>query len=125
MIKIIDRYFTHKDERGTIEGLIHTGLWGEINLITSKVNTKRGNHYHIKTTEVFIILDGEIEVILQKVKDKKLIGMEEKTHVVGGDIFIVNPMTNHIFDIIQESRWINVMSKPLSGINQDIFKVEN
>lgn len=125
MIEIIDRYFTHKDERGTIEGLIHTGLWSEINLITSKANTKRGNHYHMKTTEVFIILDGEIEVILQKVKDSKLVGVEEVTHVNAGDVFLVNSMTNHIFNIVQESRWINVLSKPLCGINQDIFRVEN
>lgn len=124
MIKFIDNYFTHEDNRGTINGLIQTGLWGEINIITSKSNTIRGNHYHKNTTELFIILDGEIEVTLQKVKNNQLIETQETVKVSTGDVFMIQSMINHTFKVLQDSQWINVLSKPMSGNNLDFFRIE-
>lgn len=125
MIEFVERYFTHEDYRGTIDGLINTGTWGEINIIFSKMNTIRGNHYHENTTELFIVLDGRIEVITQKVKNNKNIGVEERVFVIAGDVFVIEPNTNHIFNIVKNSKWINVLSKPLSATEPDIFNVSD
>ena len=124
MIKFIDNYFTHKDNRGTIKGLIQTGLWREINIVTSESNTIRGNHYHKNTTELFIILDGEIEVTLQKVKNNQLIDTYENVKVSTGDVFIIQSMINHTFKVIQDSQWINVLSKSMNENNRDFFRIE-
>ena len=121
MIEFIERYFSHEDHRGIIEGLINKGNWGEINFISSYANSIRGNHYHKDTIELFIILDGEIEVTLQKIKNNKVVGAAETTKVHGKDVFIINPMINHTFKIIKNSQWFNILSKPLE---QDIFTLE-
>ena len=72
MITFVDHYFEYEDPRGSITGLINQGNWKEVNLITSSKNSIRGDHYHKRTTELFIILEGEIEVISQRVVDEKI-----------------------------------------------------
>ena len=124
MIDFIDRYFVHNDERGTLEGLINFGNWEEINMIISEAGVERGNHYHKETTELFIILDGEIKVTVQKIDNGRLVGNAEEVKVKKGDVFVINPMLNHVFYIVQKSRWINVLSKPLGTHDQDIFRVD-
>lgn len=125
MITIIDRYFLHDDERGTLEGLVNFGNWKEINLITSEAGVKRGNHYHKETIELFIILDGKISVTVQKVEDGRLTGGAKEIKVKKGDVFMINPMVNHTFYVEQDSRWMNVLSKPIGINNQDIWRVDD
>lgn len=125
MIEFIDRYFSHNDERGTLEGLVNFGTWKEINIIDSEPGVERGNHYHKETIELFIILDGEILVTVQKVDDGKLTGDTEKVKVKEGDVFLIKPMHNHVFSILQKSRWINVLSKHIDDTNKDIHRVKN
>jgi len=102
---------TISDERGTFSNLITFGVWKEANLITSKAGTVRGNHYHVKATEVFIILDGEVEVYLQKVENGKNIGEIERHVVKGGDVFLIKPYINHTFFVKKDSKWINLLSE--------------
>ncbi len=123
MIKLIERYFKHKDERGSIEGLINIGNWKELNIITSIANTIRGNHYHKHAQELFIILEGEIEVTTQRIKDDKLFGEIFVNKVKDGDVFIVEPMVNHIFSLKKDSKWINALSTPIDQDSPDIFRV--
>lgn len=125
MIEFIDRYFVHEDNRGIIEGLINTGKWGEINFIVSLPGTVRGNHYHKNTTELFIILDGCVEVFVQKVENNKVTGVEESVSVTSGDVFKIKPNVNHVFKVIHSSQWLNILSKPIDPSNPDIHKVGN
>ena len=111
MYKIISRYFKYSDDRGSIEGLINVGNWNEINYIRSQANSIRGNHYHKKYLELFIIIKGKIEVEFQKVNSEKLTGDIEKEIFLEGSVFMVNPMVNHTFHVIEDSEWINVLSK--------------
>ena len=108
MIKILKPYFNFKDERGLITGIIQEGNWKEINIITSKKGSRRGDHYHKKSIELFIILSGKIRVHLS------LIGNKEYTSKIvftAGDVFIVNPMTTHTFEILEDSKWINALDR--------------
>ncbi|TLD42259.1 MAG: hypothetical protein JETT_1502 [Candidatus Jettenia ecosi] len=124
MIKLIDRYFIHRDERGLLEGLINFGEWKEFNMITSFSGAIRGNHYHKDTEEIFIILDGEIKVITQRIENDKRVGEPNEKVVKSGDVFTIKPLINHTFYILQDSRWINCLSKKIIANNPDIHRVE-
>jgi len=125
MLRFVNRYFEHSDERGSIQGLINTGSWKELNIITSDPGMIRGNHYHKKTQELFIILEGDIEVQTQYVKDDQLVGENTVNHVKSGDVFLIEPMTNHIFIPQCFSRWINALSKPMNNEHPDFYRIEH
>ena len=112
MIKFIRPYFHFKDSRGAIQGIIQEGNWKEINIIHSKKGTRRGDHYHKKVNELFVILTGKIRVHLQSYDEK-----ERTMQIVflSGDVFIVEKGTYHTFEILENSRWINA----LDGIVKD------
>ena len=67
MITFIKPYMEHKDERGIITGLVQGYKWEEVNIIHSKKKAARGQHYHKKMTECFIILSGKIRLHIQSV----------------------------------------------------------
>lgn len=125
MLKIIKRYFMHEDKRGTLEGLVNFGEWKEMNLISSLAGVERGNHYHKETLELFIILEGKINVILLKVKDGKLVGSKTERIVNRGDVFLIDPFVNHTFRVLVEAKWINVLSKKIDPENPDIHKTSS
>ena len=50
-----------KDSRGTIIDIFYKKNINHIAIIDSKPNTKRGNHYHKKTTQHMLITKGSLE----------------------------------------------------------------
>ena len=125
MLQFVNRYFVHNDERGSIQGLINQGNWRELNFIISDAGVVRGNHYHKKTQELFIILEGEIEVRTQAVREGKLVGDLSVHQVKAGDVFWVEPMTNHIFTPHKSSKWINALSEPVDNEHPDFYRIEH
>jgi dTDP-4-dehydrorhamnose 3,5-epimerase-like enzyme len=124
MLRFVNRYFVHTDERGSIEGLINQGTWKELNIISSDAGVVRGNHYHKNTRELFIILEGEIEVRTQRVSNGHPAGTLSVYHVKAGDVFLVEPMTNHVFTPRAFSKWINALSEPVDKEHPDFYRVE-
>lgn len=124
MIQIIKRYFTNKDERGKFEGLVNFGNWREFNLVETEVNVTRGNHYHEKTKEVFIILEGAVRVIAQNIVKNKLTGDIEEKILKRGDVILIDPYVNHIFYTLKKSKWINVLSQIIQKDNPDIHRIK-
>jgi mannose-6-phosphate isomerase-like protein (cupin superfamily) len=120
MIKFIDHYFQYSDERGSLLGLINQGNWEEINLITSQQDVIRGNHYHKDTIELFIILDGEIEVTVNLIDSQ----LSETYTVHGGDVFIIEPMVNHTFNVKKDSQWLNALNKKTNQEHPDIHRIQ-
>lgn len=120
MYKFINKYFSHKDERGTIEGLVNFGNWQEINIITSCKNSVRGGHFHKEIKELFYILKGEIKAELCDINstDKK-----ETVTLKEGDIFLIEPYTLHTFTMLTDSQWINMLSLKNSETAPDIYKL--
>ena len=80
--------FTFADNRGTLTQLVHTG-YTQINVVTSKAGTLRGNHYHKRSTEAFYVISGTVEVTLTR-EDK-----EEKAAFQRGSFFLIEPYTAH------------------------------
>lgn len=124
MLRFINKYFVHTDERGSIEGLINQGHWQELNLVTSEAGVVRGNHYHQTTQELFIILEGEIEIQVQDINNGNLTGSPSTYRVKAGDVFLVEPMTNHIFIPQIFSKWINALSVRMDKDHPDFYRTE-
>lgn len=60
---------------------LHDNLFGHLFLVTFKGNkTIRGNHYHEKQHEYYIVLSGKLKVMLFDIKSK-----EEKTLILSSD----------------------------------------
>jgi len=127
MIKYIDRYCKHSDARGSFEGLINSGEWKEINMVSTVAGQTRGNHYHKSTTELFIIIYGKIKVVTNYVnEDHSLASDKYEYEVSDGDVFLIEPMVNHTFIVTQDSKWINVLSNKMDGREPfDIHRTEN
>ena len=111
MIKFYSNYFKKEDSRGTILGLIDEGNWKELNYFSTEPNQIRGNHYHKKTDELFIILKGKLEIKLTRVSvNDELEGESELFSIKQGDVFVIPKMVYHVFYIIEKSEWINALS---------------
>jgi len=123
MIEFIPNYIEYSDKRGSFLGLINFGNWKEINIICSEANTVRGDHYHKNTDELFLIIEGKIKITLQKVLGNKVLDNEKETFdVQEGDVFLIKKNVNHIFETIEYSKWINVLSQKLNIDNPDIHR---
>ncbi len=122
MIEFINNYFEHSDGRGYIKGLINKGSWQELNMIFTINGVTRGNHYHKDIFELFIILEGSIDVVVQRVRNNKFYGKEYKYLVKNGDVFIIEPMVNHVFYVKTDAKWINALSKKLNN-GKDLFRI--
>lgn len=93
-------------------------MWEEINYIETKQGEVRGGHYHRSTTELFFIIDGQIEL-----ETSRLLCSERELHIIGrGDIAIIEPMEVHTFRCLSAARWINVLSKRMDSANPDFHR---
>ena len=123
MIIFLQHYKTFEDSRGFFKGIINTRSWKEINYLSTLSGQIRGNHYHQYTDELFFLLEGEIiitaiEVLVDGTLDTKI----EEFRAKKGDIFIIEKMTHHCFEIIENSLWINALTLKMDSKNPDILK---
>jgi dTDP-4-dehydrorhamnose reductase len=113
---LIQPYFYHNDQRGKIVGLFQGLKWEEINYIESSKGSVRGNHYHKETLEGIFVTDGTIKVTLvdlAKNSKRSFIGKK-------GAAFIIHPQILHTFEVLEDSKWINMLSKSFSDKSKDI-----
>lgn len=121
-MKKISPYFNFKDQRGSINGILNFGNWQEINHVFSKKNTVRADHYHKETEEIFIIIEGNIQVTYFPVNNPEL----KKTKTVKkGDVFLFETYIYHKFEVIEDSVWYNVLSKKINADNPDIHTLNS
>lgn len=113
---LIPPYFYSVNGRGKFVGIFQGHRWKEINYVESIKGSVRGNHYHKETKEGFFIIDGKISVTLIDVMNRS-----KKAFIANkGDTFLVNPNTLHTFEILENSKWINMLSKPFNTEAKDI-----
>jgi len=119
-MQFLKSYFSFEDDRGGILGVIRGQAWKEVNFIESKKDTVRGMHYHKKTRECFFIIKGKIRVTVEDLRS----GQKNEFTASEKDIFIVDPFEIHTFKILEDSRWINMLSEPLEeGETKDIYRL--
>jgi dTDP-4-dehydrorhamnose reductase len=113
---LVPPYFYHIDNRGKLLGIFQGLEWQEINYIESIKGSIRGNHYHKETREGFFLIDGKIRVtIFDMSKNSKRTFVAKK-----GDAMVINPSITHTFEMLEDSKWINMLSKPFDGRRKDI-----
>ena len=124
MIKFYSNYFKKEDPRGKILGLIDQGNWKELNYFSTEPGQVRGNHYHKKTDELFIILKGKLKIQLTRVSvNGELEGESKSFTVKQGDVFVIPKMVYHVFNIIEKSEWINGLSLKMDIRLPDIHTI--
>jgi dTDP-4-dehydrorhamnose reductase len=105
------------DARGLIHGVTQLRDWEEINYSQSAANAVRGNHYHRRTTEGFYIISGRMKVSTVSLAD----GRRYWFYAEAGDSFVITPMHRHTFEIVEDSSWINYLSRAMvEGEEKDI-----
>jgi dTDP-4-dehydrorhamnose reductase len=113
---LLSPYFYFVDGRGKIIGVFQGLKWEEINYIESIKGSVRGTHYHKETIEGFFLINGKVKVTLvDMAKNSKRTFVANK-----GSILIINPHILHTFEMLEDSQWINLLSKPFSDNIKDI-----
>ncbi|HEY9284230.1 MAG TPA: cupin domain-containing protein [Pyrinomonadaceae bacterium] len=111
-------YMTRVDERGGFWGITRE-RWAEVNFIETAAQQVRGNHYHKETRELFFIISGEIEVVIDDLNS----GEHTEMTVGKGDVFIIEPYELHTFRTKTDAKWLNMLSKPHDERNPDFHQV--
>ena len=117
-MKIFDPYKVNESSRGLFYGIVNIGIWQEINYIETKANQARGNHYHKLSTELFFIIEGEIDVEVKSIKGEII----NNFRAIKGSIFLIEPFEIHIFKCRSDCKWINIMSNKINDNQCDIYK---
>ena len=120
MMQKLSPYISRPDERGGFLGITQES-WAEINFIETRANQVRGNHYHKETRELFFIVSGEIEVVIEDLNS----GEHLELSFSKGDVFIIEPFELHTFRTKTDAQWINMLSKPMDQQNPDFHRVAN
>ena len=100
--------FIFSDERGKLVQLFDLSKWKEVNYITIKKGTIRGDHYHKKTNERFFIVNGEIKITLKKNISRSYICKE-------GDIIHISPMVKHTLLALTDVKLISFLSEKFNS----------
>ncbi len=109
MLEFIKVDFEFSDDRGVLKQLCHDG-WCQVNYLFTKKGVFRGNHYHKENQEAFYIIDGEIDLVLEKD------GKKEEYTVKTGDFFIIKPFVIHSMTFKKDTSMIALYDK---GVEKD------
>ena len=96
--KKIDFY---KDSRGRIL-FLKVNLFTNLNIIVSKKNSIRGNHYHKKTIQFFLLLSGSVDLfIYDRINNKR-----RKYNIKEGYIYKIDKNLIHTFKFKKLSKML-------------------
>jgi dTDP-4-dehydrorhamnose 3,5-epimerase-like enzyme len=112
-------YFTSRDERGGFVGITQDH-WAEVNFIETKAGQVRGKHYHKETRELFFIISGEIDVVIDDLNSANHLEMS----VSKDDMFIIEPYELHTFHTRTDAQWINMLSKSIDQESPDFHRID-
>ena len=119
-MKKLSPYVNKLDSRGGFWGITQEG-WAEVNFIETRADQIRGNHYHKETRELFFIISGEIEVIIDDLSSGEHLELSFRK----GDVFIIEPYEVHTFRTVTDAQWINMLSKAMDPQRPDFHQVAN
>lgn len=116
-MKRLEAYSLIRDDRGSFRGITQQ-TWGEANFIETNAGAVRGNHYHARTRELFFIVSGRVDVVIEDLRSR------ERTCFIArkGDTFIIEPFEVHTLTARTRARWINMLSRPLESAKPDFHR---
>ena len=111
----------HSDERGFFSEIIRTEIGGQFSYSTTFSNITRGNHFHTRKIERFIVLQGKAKISLRKIGADivhEFLLSGEKPSYVDMPIWYTHNITNIGNDPLITSFWIN---EPYDPIDTDTY----
>ena len=106
------------DSRGTLEEIVKSRSWKQLNRVRTNQGCVRGNHYHKSLSELHYVLDGELRVHIRNLRTK-----EESTYQFGkSSCFIVEPYEFHTVEHLTDADYIVLFSEEFDPQNPDIHK---
>ena len=111
----------HIDERGFFSEIIKTDSGGQFSYSKTLSNITRGNHFHTRKIERFVVIQGDAKISLRKIGSKKVYDFlldGEKPSYVDIPIWFTHNITNIGDDPLITSFWIN---EPYNPRDTDTF----
>ena len=116
----MDSYFPfmlkkNDDERGSFVETIRLGIGGQVSFSTTNPGITRGNHYHTRKIERFVVLQGEACIRLRKVGTKEVMDFVisgKNPGYVDMPIWYTHNITNIGQTELITQFWINEMFNP-------------
>jgi UDP-2-acetamido-2,6-beta-L-arabino-hexul-4-ose reductase len=108
----------HTDERGFFVETIKLGVGGQVSFSTTKPGITRGNHFHTRKIERFIVIKGKARIQLRKIGTDKIYNFElngETPTYVDMPIWYTHNITNIGADELYTQFWINEWYDPKDG----------
>ena len=88
-----------KDKRGIFYDICNVDF-KNVSIITSKKNTIRSNHYHLKDAHYIYVLEGKMKYYYSKINNIKI-----KTKILNpGDMVFTPPLEIHTTEFLRNSK---------------------
>ncbi len=98
------------DNRGAFVETIKLGVGGQVSFSTTKPGVTRGNHYHTRKIERFVVIKGKAKIQLRKVGTKEVFDFfldGDSPSYVDMPIWFTHNITNIGTDDLYTQFWIN------------------
>ncbi len=105
----------HNDDRGSFVEAMHLGLGGQVSFSTTHPGITRGNHYHTRKIERFVVLKGEAIIQLRRIGTKEIIEYRlsgKHPSFVDMPIWYTHNITNVGEEELYTLFWINEFFDP-------------
>ncbi len=103
------------DDRGSFVESIKSALGGQVSFSTTKPGITRGNHFHTRKIERFIVIKGSARIQLRRIGDHNTIDFElngSEPSYVDMPIWYTHNITNAGDDELYTIFWINELFNP-------------
>tara|TARA_B110000977_G_scaffold64573_1_gene87919 strand:+ start:301 stop:1413 length:1113 start_codon:yes stop_codon:yes gene_type:complete len=100
----------HSDERGFFSEIIRTDIGGQFSYSTTLPGITRGNHFHTRKIERFIVIEGKAKISMRKIGSSKVYDYildGEKSCYVDMPIWFTHNITNIGATPLITAFWIN------------------
>lgn len=104
------KYDAHKDDRGQFVELVKTFNTGQTSFSTTRPGITRGNHFHIRKVERFMVIRGEAEMQLRRIGTNNVLKYRltgDEPSYVDIPIWYTHNITNTGADDLYTVFWIN------------------
>ncbi|MCX6706177.1 MAG: WxcM-like domain-containing protein [Candidatus Woesebacteria bacterium] len=119
MHKISKPNFIREDDRGTFAEFINGDLWKNFSYGKMRSGAVMGNHYHKKTTVLFYLISGSVQVDIFNVKENTL----ERINLKENEGVTLEPYFSHAIRFLQNGTFVMAKSLKYNNKKPDTFKL--
>lgn len=104
------KFKQHTDPRGSFAEIIRLGVGGQVSFSTTVSGITRGNHYHTRKIERFVVIKGKALIQLRKIGTDEVLDFYldgEEPAYVDMPIWYTHNIKNIGDDILYTNFWIN------------------